>query len=167
MQRNQVHKRWAFLTAGLGLLAALVLALQPGALAQDGEADAGDEATMVIGTYQPSEAFGSYPGRQDFMQTVQDLRRQAQAAQQAGQPDKLMDLQEQMQQAQQQVVSRFEADLEKVMPKVADEAGVDAVAVQVVHAGEGIETRDVTNTLVKHLGEIAPATQPATTQPAE
>ncbi|MEX0655625.1 MAG: OmpH family outer membrane protein [Phycisphaeraceae bacterium] len=115
---------------------------------------------LRVGTYDPEQVFGAYHGREAFMQQFQELQTEAQAAQQEGNQEQLMQIQQQLQQAQQEVIETFQGDVEEVMPDVAEDAGVQIVAVEVVYTAEGINSEDVTNQVIEKLNEGHDAPEP-------
>jgi len=145
------------LTLGLTLAASLTvgLMLTPSALA--GEAEA-----VRVGTYQPQQAFSQYHGTHKFRQEMQKMQAEMQ-----NDPQQARQVQQKMQQKQQQLFSTFEADVEAAFGEMAEEIEVDLVAVEVLHKGDHVEVKDLTNPLIEKLNEGQDVPEPATapTQP--
>ncbi|MEX0744422.1 MAG: hypothetical protein WD118_02370 [Phycisphaeraceae bacterium] len=125
-----------------------------------GQAQQGEGGEVRIGTYQPEQVFSSFHGREALMQDFQELQMQAQQAQQQGDQEQLMQLQQQLQQAQQEIIGTFESAVEEAMPEVAEQAGVQVVAIEVVYTAEGIESQDVTTELIEKINEGHEAPEP-------
>lgn len=144
-------------TMTVGVLAAcgLALALFAGGFSQ-AAATQDDHDTMRLGTYEPQRAFQQYHGMQDFNQQMQRLQQQAQEAQQQGDQQRMMQIQQEMQQLQNQVVEQFHSDVENVIPKVAENAGVQLVAIDIVYAADDLgEPHDLTDQLIQQVNEEA------------
>ncbi|MFA9479704.1 hypothetical protein ACERK3_15560 [Phycisphaerales bacterium AB-hyl4] len=119
--------------------------------AQEGEG-------LRIGTYQQDLVFSGYHALGELMQEFQELQMEAQQAQQEGNQEQMMQLQQRLQEAQQNIIGTYESALDEALPEVAEETGVDVIALEVVYTAEGIEPQDVTENLLEKLndGEEAP-----------
>jgi len=117
------------------------------------------DAAMAVGVYQPQAVFNEHPVREEMIGELERVQLQMQQAQQAGDTQRIMELQSQMEQKQQEVVERFQQDLNRVMPRVAEEAGVKVVAVQVAYVADDVQTKDVTQQVIASVREAAGATE--------
>jgi Skp family chaperone for outer membrane proteins len=129
--------------AGLAMLAT--------GLATAEEPAGGDDAEITVGTYDMRAIFSAYDGRQAFMKRAQEIQRQAQAAQQAGDRQKLQQLQQQMQQEQQKMGAQLQQDIDDVIADVAKEQGVDIVAPEVLYSVPSVSTKNVTQAIIAEL----------------
>jgi len=151
------HFNPSTLTIGAMAGCGLAVAVLAGSFSQAAQTPDENEK-MALGTYQPQLAFQQYHGMQEFNQRLQEMQRQLQEAQQQGDQQRTMELQQQMQQLQGQVVEQFYADVEEVVPDVAEDAGVELVALEIVYAGDRFdEPKDITDELISKVNEAAGA----------
>ncbi|MFP3937147.1 MAG: hypothetical protein ACLFVW_02305, partial [Phycisphaerae bacterium] len=134
------------------------------------ESDDGDK--LVIGTYDPAQAFQSSAGQKELEQKASDAQAQAEQAKQEGNEQKMMQISQQFQMDQQRIIQQFQSDVEQVMPEVAESEGVKVVAVEITYAAEDVQTKDVTEALVEALDAKAEESgdqeaEESTTQPEE
>lgn len=150
-------------TAACAMVIALV-ALTVTTWAQTPEAPVGkalpSETSVVVGTYQPRDAFSAYHLRDAFIDKVRQLQQEMQKAQQNNDSKKMLAIQNQVQDAQSELIRQFTADLDRVMPTVAKQAKVDLVVVDVAFKSPKIKTKDVTALVIEQLNKHA-ATQPS------
>lgn len=126
-----------------------------------GQAQAAPEGEQVrVGTYEPEQVFGAYHGREAFMQQFQELQIEAQTAQQEGDQEQMMAIQQRLQEAQQEVIETFQNEVEQAMPDVAEKAGVQIVAVEVVYRAPNVETQNVTAEVIEKINEGHDVQQP-------
>lgn len=101
-------------------------------------------AAVTLGKYEARKAFADSGYRQKLQQKIQqsrknnkgDRRKAAQAARQA----------------QQDLIGKFRKDVKAVAPKVADQAGVDAIIQgEVLHTNKKVNTKDITSDVIKAL----------------
>jgi uncharacterized FlaG/YvyC family protein len=158
-------KRWTlFATLAAAALAAVVAVGQSTpAFADEHEGD----AKAVVGTFNQQQALQPYS--QHFMAKRQKISQEIQKEMQAGgeggnNRQKMMQarqkMQKRMQAARDEVRQRIDDDLAKVLPKVAEDAGVDVIVPEVSYKTDAVQTKDVSQQVTKALGEIAPKTQP-------
>lgn len=146
-------------TLAVGALAGSVLtiALFGGGLSQAAAA-LDEHEKLRLGTYLPQRAFEQFHGMQDFNDRVQRIQQQMQEAQQEGDQQRMTQLQQEIQQLQNQIVEQFHAEVEEVMPAVADDAGVELVAIEIAYAGDQFDKpKDITDKLIDKLNEEAGA----------
>lgn len=127
-----------------GVLGMTVLMLQ-GLLAPPAEAEEGNQAKVVIGTYDEGAAFRKHPAYVDLVKAYDA----AQAAQQKEDSVAFQKAHKELEQKRQQISERFQADLNEALPKAAAAAGVDVVAVQLVYTTDTVATKDITPLLVQ------------------
>lgn len=118
------------------------------------------EDAVKIGTYNPQEAFNQYEGMQEFQRRSQELQQQMQEAQQQGDQQRMFEIQNQLQMQQEQVIEEFFEAVEKVVPEVADENGVQIVAVDIVYSAPDIgEPEDLTQKIISEVNAQAGGAQ--------
>ena len=149
---------------GVAIAAMLgVLSVQPMVKAQDD-----GSATITAGTYSPQAVAEQIGLQQKLMAEMGQFQGRMQAAQQEGDQQAMQQIQMEAQQIQETIIGEFETDLEAAMPGVAEEAGVQMIAMEISWTAPGIETKDVTGELVEALGGAAePAAPPALTLPGQ
>ncbi len=138
----------AALVAAVGIAAGLTLAPDHHNSDRDGE-------KLSIGTYEPQQVFDNYHRTVDFFEYLEEIQAEAMQAQQAGDQDRLMELEAQFQQRQQDLMERFEAAVERTMPAIAESEKVKLIALEVVYASDEIEQRDLTTEILTKLNENA------------
>lgn len=110
------------------------------------------EPVVQAGTYDPEQAFAQYPGREKLMETYQSALPALQKAQQEGDEKKALQLQQELSQKRDQIVKKFQNDVQQALPDIAKATGVQLVALQVVYTGEGVKTKDITPQVVEAIG---------------
>ncbi len=113
------------------------------------------DAVMAVGVYQPQAVFNEHPVREEMIGELERVQLQMQQAQQAGDTQRIMELQSEMEQKQQRVIERFQQDMDQVMPRVAEQAGVKVVAVQIAYVADDVQTKDVTRQVIASVREQA------------
>lgn len=137
--------------AGIAVVAVIALAIVWAGWPK-AQAAPDDKTVVQVGTYEPQKVFGDSPAGKELQDEVQAIRPAIMKAQQAGDQQKIQQLQQQFQKKQEEAVEKFESDVEKALPDVAKAAGVGVIALEVVYTAEGIETQDVTEQLTKAIG---------------
>lgn len=111
----------------------------------------GKEDRMRVGVYHPQQVFTSSKLGERMQRDFEEIHRELQSAQQEGDQQRMEQLQMRAQQAQQQLIASFEQNIERIIPRVAREEEVQLVAMEILYAAEEVETRDLTEAVVKHL----------------
>ena len=154
MSNKSTRKRFGVTSMAFGTAAGcgLAVALFAGAAAMESL----DHSEMRIGTYEPERAFQSYHGMQEFSMRMQELQQEAQQAQQQGDQQRMMQIQQEMERLQNEVVDQFHNDVERVTPKVAEEAELHIIATEIVYSADELEDpKDVTDKVIRKLNEDA------------
>jgi Skp family chaperone for outer membrane proteins len=133
-------------------VAAVAMLSGGAAVAQDSGSGDGE---ITVGTYDMRAIFQAYDGRQEFMQRAQEIQQQAQAAQQAGDRQKLQQLQQQMQQEQQKMGMKLTEAIDGIIANVAEEQGLEVVVSEVLYSVDAVETKDVTDAIIKEVNEAS------------
>jgi len=154
----------AMVLGGVAIAAMLgVLAAQPMVKAQDDGA-----ASIVAGSYNPQSIAQQIGLEQQLMAEMGGLQQRMMEAQQNGDQDAMQQIQIEAQQIQEDIVGKFETDMEAAMPEVAAEAGVQMIAIEISWTAPGVETKDITQDIVDALGgPAAPQAPPEFTIPAQ
>jgi hypothetical protein len=133
-----------------------LVALAGGFLLQtDAQAQGEEGAEIIVGTYQPQQVAQAIDFQQNLMQQMQGLQQRAQKAQQEQDQAALQQLQQEAQKIQQDAAQQFLADVEAVMPQVAETTGADIIATEVTYTADGITTEDVTQAIIDALADKA------------
>lgn len=139
----------ALLTAGLVLGA--VVAVGPHTDAQAQQQDA--EPAMKVGVYDQQALFQEYPGSEELMQYFQQIESDMQEARQAGDQEKMQQLQQATEQKRNEVVEKFQDAVQEALPQVAGEENVKVVAMQVVYTADDVQTTNLTEPLAAAITE--------------
>lgn len=124
------------------------------------EAEApGAEAELRVGTYDPQSVLEQHPAHEELWQTAQSTQSEMQKAQQEENYEKVQQLQQEYQQKRNQILDDFEADIDEALPEVAEDTGVQVVALEVVYTGDEVQTQDITPDLVEELNDNQEDTQ--------
>ncbi len=134
----------AALVAAVGIAAGLTLA-----------PDHHGEGKMTIGTYEPQQVFDNYHRTVEFFEYLEQIQAEAMEAQQTGDQDRLMELEMQFQQRQQELMERFEAAVERTMPTVASDQNVQLIALEIVYSSDEIDEKDLTTEILEKLNQNA------------
>ena len=104
-----------------------------------------------LGTIDINALFESYPGRAEFDQQMEQLQEEFMAAQQSGDQEKMLQLQGQAQQMQQDLQANFQKDMSDAAEPVAKANNIKIVVSDVIYQAEGVEEVDLTQDLVKEM----------------
>ncbi|MFW6170019.1 MAG: hypothetical protein ACODAD_05975, partial [Planctomycetota bacterium] len=119
----------------------------------------GQQARLQVGTYEAEAAFQAHPAQKGMQTALQQAQTQMQQAQQQGNQEMMQQIQQQFEQAREQAIQQFEQDVSRVLPNVAEDAGVQVVAVEVAYADDDVKTVDITRGLTEALGNLGNAQQ--------
>lgn len=141
--------RWILSTViAAGVVAAVTLfAAQPTAHGQNAA------AALKVGTFDQQAVFQNFPASQELMTLYQDVQQQMDEARRAGDQQKIMQLQQAMETKRQEVVGDFQTAVDDALPAVADNAGVQVIALQVVYTSDDVEQTDLTQNLATAISE--------------
>lgn len=117
-----------------------------------GQLEAAENGELVVGTYEPQQVFQQSEGQQELMEAFQEAQGSMQAAQEEGDQQKMQKLQSDMREKQEEIIGKFQDELEKVLPEVADATGVDIIAQGVEYTADDIDEKDVTDDVIKAMG---------------
>jgi Skp family chaperone for outer membrane proteins len=151
-------------------MSALVLAasvLVGVAATQDDHDDAAHaNDTIKIASFDPQLVFQQYHGLNELVALSQRLEAEAQQAQIDGNQQRLMELNNEMQQGQMRIVNQFQEDIDRIVPEIAKAHHIDLVALEVVYASDKFsEAQDITTQVIEALNAEAPATDDAEEEP--
>lgn len=151
-RKNRTRVVGVFVAGAAILAVALTITWAGGVNAQElPRPEAGRQAVVQVGTYEPQRAFEQYPGGQRLIEAYQAAQADMVKAQEAGDERALEQIQQQLQQTQQEVIGQFERDVEALLPDVARAAQVQVIALDVVYTAKGVNTKDVTPQVARGL----------------
>lgn len=157
------------------LLAALTMGVLITAVMFTGQLNAQDQAPFQqpspergtpgevfrVGTYNPGAVFDQHPLQEKLMDEYTAMQEAAQIAQQEGDHETLMQLEQQFEQQRNQIIGQFQQDVESALPQVADAAGVKVIALDIAYTASDIAQEDVT----AHIVEIVTENDEHSTEP--
>jgi|GEM_PF-5096925 len=160
------RKAGKFLIGNLMVICAVTVAvLFSGNLSAYAEGQAGKmtakKAGLKVGTYNAEKAFQEHPSQAKLKKATQKAQTELQKARQKGNQQKMQQIQQDYQQTRNQVFQEFEQDVSKHMPEVASNAGVKAVARDVVYTADDVKTKDVTSQLINSFEEYENKKKPS------
>ncbi len=117
------------------------------------ERDSKTKEAFKVGTYNPQAAFEQHPLQEKLMEQYTSLEVAIQKAQQDGDQQKAMQLQQQFEQQRTQIIEQFQQDVEKALPEVAEAADVKVIALEIAYTADDVKTQDVTAHIVKAFTE--------------
>lgn len=112
-----------------------------------------DKDAFKIGTYDKMQAFQKHPAQAELKKIERQANTDMQKAQKQGDQQKMREAQQQYQQKRQQVLQKFEQDVSEAVPEIAKEAGLEAVALDVVYTKNDVKTKDITPELINSFTE--------------
>jgi Skp family chaperone for outer membrane proteins len=149
-RENARNNRLTVIVAGVILTA---LALIAGSLGPR-HAQAQEETSINVGTYDPQSVFEQHPAQKELEQLMNSLQAKAEQAQgEEGGTAELQRLQAQYEQTRTRLVEQFHGDIEKVMPAAAKAADVSVVAVELIYKGNDVNVKDITSEIIKRFKE--------------
>lgn len=110
-----------------------------------------DNSEILVATYVPQQVAEAVGLQQKVMQGMAGLQQRAQQAQQEGDQQTLQQIQAEAQKIERDVTIEFLAEVDAVLPKVAEAAGASIVAIGVSYAVSGVATQDVTPAVIQAL----------------
>lgn len=137
---------------GRNLVTLVVVTLMAIGVFGTGQLEAAENGELVVGTYKPQQVFQQSEGQQELMEAFQEAQGSMQAAQEEGDQQKMQKLQSDMREKQEEIIGKFQDELEKVLPEVADATGVDIIAQGVEYTADDIDEKDVTDDVIKAMG---------------
>lgn len=118
--------------------------------------DAGkNKPALHIGTFDIQAAFDAHPAQKELLTASEAAQTQLQQAQQQGDQQKMQQIQQQFEQTRNQVVEKFHEQVAASMPAVAKATGVKLVASEVVYTAADVQTRNITEELIKSFDKKA------------
>ncbi len=102
-----------------------------------------------VGTYNPQAVFAQHPLKKVLLEKYTSLQTAMQEARQKGDQQKEMQLQQQFEQERKQITEKFESDLKKAFPEVAEETDTKVIALEIAYTEKDVGTLDVTPHLIK------------------
>lgn len=115
---------------------------------------AAEQAAIRIGIYDAEAAFETHPAHKELQEATDRIQAQMQRAQEGGDQPRLLELQQEYKQKQEEAIARFQADVVKGLPVAAQVAGVEVVALQVLYTTDDVEVEDITSHLIGVLNVV-------------
>ncbi|MFO7905040.1 MAG: hypothetical protein R6U98_20415 [Pirellulaceae bacterium] len=66
----------------------------------------------------------------------------------------MQQIQQQFEQSRGQAIQQFEQDISQLLPEIADEAGVQVVAMEIVYKADNVKTIDITPRVKEGLANL-------------
>lgn len=147
MHMFKTQARWLAPTAiaAIAVAAVVTFGTQRDATAQ---ADGG----ITVGTYDQEAVFQQHPANEELQAFYQEVQQQMQQAGQEN-PQQMQQIRQQVETKRQEAIQDFQTSVSEALPKVADEAGVQIVALQVMYSADGIQTADLTEELTEAVSD--------------
>jgi len=142
------------LALGAGaLLVAGVAAYQSSA--QQGRNEIANGAAAQVGVVALDRVFESYPGTQKFNQQAQTLQQQFAQAQQQGDQQRVMEIQNEFTQLRVKLDESFQRDLKDTAKSLAKEMDLKLIAANVVYQADDVEQVDLTPDMIAAISDDA------------
>lgn len=121
-----------------------------------------ESAEIRIGQLDIERIYNSYPGMQTFQAEIQGLQQDFQEAQEAGDQNKLMELQQEFQTKQDEFHAEFESDLSEATAAVGESENVHLIAAEVIYHADTAEVVDVSDAMIEEMNgeEVQALPQP-------
>ena len=121
-----------------------------------------ESAEIRIGQLDMERIYNSYPGMQAFQAEIQGLQQDFQQAQEAGDQQRLMELQQEFQTKQDTFHSEFESDLNEATAAVGESENVHLIAAEVIYHADTAEVVDVSDAMIEEMNgeEVQALPQP-------
>lgn len=108
-----------------------------------------------IGSYEHERAFQEFHETAKFREYAEGIEAEFMRAVEANDQQKVMMIQIEAQQRQQELMLSFENKVAEVMPDVARENNLNVVALEIVYYDPEIDPIDVTNAVIEKINEGA------------
>lgn len=106
---------------------------------------------ILVATYTPQQVAEAAGLQERVMQEMSGLQQRMQEAQQAGDQQAMQAIQVEARQIEQAATADFVADMEAVMPQVAERTGAQVIATNVSYTAPGVATEDVTPAVIEAM----------------
>ncbi len=115
-----------------------------------------ESAEIRIGQLDMERIYNSYPGMQAFQVEIQGLQQDFQQAQEAGDQNKLMELQQEFQAKQDEFHTEFESDLNEATAAVGERKDVHLIVAEVIYHADTAEVLDVSEAMIEEMNGEEP-----------
>jgi Skp family chaperone for outer membrane proteins len=115
-----------------------------------------ETAEIRIGQLDMERVYNSYPGIQTFQAEMQNLQTEFQQAQEAGDQNKLMELQQQFQTKQDEFHAEFKSDLNEATAAVGEREDVHLIVAEVIYHADNAEVVDVSEAMIEEINGEEP-----------
>lgn len=111
-----------------------------------------EEPDILVGTYDTELVFQRHPSYDELMEALTTAQQGMQQAQQEGNQEEAMRVQQQYEQTRNRVIEEFRTDVTETVPEAAEAAGVQVVAVEIIYTGDDVGAKDITDELIEAFG---------------
>ncbi len=116
-----------------------------------GFAAAQSAQAVIIGQADMERVFGQYRPVQDFQAEIEKVQEDFQKAQEEGNQQKLMEIQQDFQIKQNMLMQTFQKDLRKASAAVSGKMNLHVIAVEILYHSDAAEVADVTDELIENM----------------
>ncbi len=109
------------------------------------------QETVTIGTADMERVFSEYQGTKDFEAEMEKIQQDFQTAQQEGNQQRLMEIQQEFQIKQGQLIQNFHEAIEKASAPVSEKTGVQIIVAEVLYRTEAASVIDVSEELIAEM----------------
>ncbi len=106
---------------------------------------------VMIGQADMERVFNECQGTKDFQEEVAGIQQEFQEAQQAGDQQKLMEIQQNFQIKQNQLIQNFQNALEEASGPVSEKANVHIIVAEVLYHSDSAEIVDISDELIEQM----------------
>lgn len=106
---------------------------------------------VMIGQADMGRVFNEYQGTKDFQEEMAGIEQEFQEAQQDGDQQKLMEIQQNFQIKQNRLIQNFQNALEKASGPVSEKANVHIIVAEVLYHSDSAEIVDVSAELIEQM----------------
>jgi Skp family chaperone for outer membrane proteins len=111
-----------------------------------------EEAELVtIGQADMEKVFSEYQGTKDFQEKIGKMQENLQKAQQEEDREKLMEIQKDFQEGQNQLIRSFQEALENASAPVSKKMNLNIIVAEVLYHSDKVEILDVSDELIKEM----------------
>ena len=107
--------------------------------------------TIMIGQAEMERVFNEYQGTKDFQEEIAGIQEDFQRAQQEGDQQKLMEIQQNFQIKQNQLIENFQAALKEASAPVSERMNVHIIVAEVLYHSDNAQIVDVSDELIEEM----------------
>ena len=107
--------------------------------------------TILIGQAEMERVFNEYQGTKDFQEEIAGIQEDFQRAQQEGDQQKLMEIQQNFQIMQNQLIENFQAAIKEASAPVSERMNVHIIVAEVLYHSDSAQIVDVSDELIEEM----------------